>query len=67
MVRNRAAKSRLRTAIKRVRQAKDKTEATAALNGAFSVIDKTAKSGVIHKNNAANKKAKLSKAVQKMA
>jgi small subunit ribosomal protein S20 len=67
MARNRAAKSRLRTAIKHVRQAKDKTEAAAALQTAFSVIDKSAKGGIIHRNNAANKKAKLSRAVQKMA
>lgn len=65
-VRNRAARSTLRTAIKNVRQATDKTDATDKLKTAFSVIDKTAKHGIIHANQAANQKAKLSRVVQRL-
>ena len=39
----------------------DKDEARKMLSGAFQVIDKAAKRGVIKKNNAANTKSRLSK------
>lgn len=39
----------------------DKAEALKMLPGAFQMIDKAAKRGVIKKNNAANKKSRLSK------
>lgn len=42
----------------------DKAEATKLLSGAFQTIDKAAKGGVIKKNNAARKKARLSKLVK---
>jgi small subunit ribosomal protein S20 len=65
--RNRAAKSVLSTAIRKVRSATTKTEAAGALKSAYSVIDKNVKSGILHRNNAANKKSRLSKLVQKLA
>ncbi len=65
--RNRAAKSTLGGAIRKVRAAKSKDDATGALKTAFSVIDKSVKSGIIHRNNAANKKSRLSRLVQKLA
>ena len=43
--------------------AKDKEAAVAALANAISTIDKAATKGVYHKNNAARKVSRLSKAV----
>lgn len=59
---NSAAKSRVRTAIKKVEAlAKEgkKDEATIALNEAISLLDKIAQDGVIAQNNADRKKAHL--------
>ena len=39
----------------------DKAEATKMLSSAFAIIDKAAKRGVIKKNNAARKKARLAR------
>jgi small subunit ribosomal protein S20 len=66
-LRNRAAVSRLRTAVKKVEEAGAKGEASAALQEAYSVIDKSVKAGVLHRNAAANKKARLTRLVQKQA
>ena len=48
-------------------EANDKAAAEAALLSATSVIDKAAKKGVYHKNNAARKVSRLAKAVNAMA
>jgi len=42
----------------------EKKEAAKSLSSAFQTIDKAAKNGVIKKNNAANKKSRLSKLVK---
>lgn len=63
---NRAGRSRIKTAAKKVLAAKDSTEATEALKNAFSILDKSVKSGLIHKNKAANRKSSLAKAVNKI-
>ncbi len=42
----------------------DKAEAAKMLSTAFQAIDKSAQKGVIKKNNAANKKSRLSKLVK---
>ena len=42
----------------------DKKEAEKLLSSAFQAIDKAAKKGVIKKNNAANKKSRLSRLVK---
>ena len=42
----------------------NKAEAVKMLPSAFQAIDKTAQKGVIKKNNAANKKSRLSKLVK---
>ncbi|MFA6524587.1 MAG: 30S ribosomal protein S20 [Candidatus Paceibacterota bacterium] len=42
----------------------EKKEAEKLLSSAFQTIDKAAKKGVIKKNNAANKKSRLSKLVK---
>ena len=60
--RNRSAKSRLRTSIKKVRQALDagnREAAMAAFRAAVSIIDKTASKGVIHSRTAARYKSRL--------
>ena len=42
----------------------DKAEAKKMLSAAFKAIDKAAQKGVIKKNNAANKKSRLSKLIK---
>ncbi len=42
----------------------DKAEAAKLLSNAYSIIDKTAKKGVIKKNNASRKKARLSRLIK---
>ena len=66
-IRNRALRSRMRTALRKVRQASDKTSAETALQAAISIIDRTANKGIIHKNAAARYKARLNRLVQTMA
>ena len=64
--RNKSIKSAVKTSIKEVEAAvvaKDKEAAVAALANAISTIDKAATKGVYHKNNAARKVSRLSKAV----
>lgn len=68
--RNKAIKSEVRTAIKRVQTAVesgDKAVAQAALQAAASEIDTAAKRNVFHKNNASRKVSRLAHAVNKMA
>lgn len=60
--RNRAYKSELRTLIRKTRDAiatGDKTAAEANLKVATRKLDKAVSKGVLHKNNAANRKSKL--------
>ncbi|MCC8067961.1 MAG: 30S ribosomal protein S20 [Clostridiales bacterium] len=68
--RNKSIKSSVKTAIKKVDAAvaaNDKAAAEAALLAATSTIDKAAKKGVYHKNNAARKVSRLAKEVSAMA
>lgn len=62
-LRNRYQAKTTRTFIKRLRNTEDKAEAQELLNQVNSMLDKLAKKNVIHKNNAANKKSKLTKFV----
>lgn len=67
-VRNRAGKSKLRTALKKARtsiQGGDADKET--LSSGFSVIDKAAKSGLIKENTANRYKARLSAASKRAA
>ena len=66
-MRNKAVRTRMRGAIKQVHQASDQTSAQAALDQAISVIDRTVKKGVIHKNTGARYKSRLSRRVRTMA
>ncbi len=64
--RNKAIKSSVKTAIKKVEaavNAADKDAAAKELLNATSIIDKAAKKGVLHKNNASRKVARLAKMV----
>jgi small subunit ribosomal protein S20 len=63
---NRDMRSRIKTAVKHVLDEKDKGKAEAALKSAYSILDKSVKTKLIHPNNAANKKARLSKAINKL-
>lgn len=63
---NRAGRSKISTAVKSVLKAKDKKSASEALSEAVSVLDKSVKTGLIHKNKAANKKSSLYKTVNKL-
>ena len=67
--RNRAHRSRLRTAIKNLRAAMSSGDATAAealLPQTFSVIDKIAQKKVIHANTASRYKSRLAKHVAEL-
>ena len=63
---NRYQSKTTRTYIKRLRETTDKKEAEALLKTVSSMIDKLAKRNVIHKNKAANNKAKLTKFVNQL-
>ena len=68
--RNKAIRSAVKTSIKKVDAAvaaNDKAAANAALTDAISTISKAASKGVYHKNNAARKDSRLSKAVNSIA
>jgi len=52
-----------RTAIKRLRNMTDKTEAQSFLPSVISMIDRLAKRNIIHNNKAGNLKSKLTKFV----
>ena len=61
-LRNKAVKSSLKTAIRRFRvaaDAGDRETATVELRTASRALDKAVSKGVIHKNQAANKKSAL--------
>ena len=66
-LRNRVAKSRLRTSIKKGRVATTKTDAETALKSAIPLIDSTARKGIIKKETAARTKSRLVKFVAKMS
>lgn len=61
--RNNAAKSRMKTFVKKAGHAiqTGDAELTTVLSQAISVIDRTAKRGIIHKNAAARRKSRLMK------
>ncbi len=68
-LRNQSVKSSLRTVIRSFREAQaagDKDKASEILLDAGRKLDKAASKGVIHKNQAANKKSALALAVNKL-
>ncbi len=66
-VTNRGQRSALRTALKRVRGAANKQDATQAYTAAVQLLDRAARKGLIHKNNAARHKSRLAKYVRTKA
>ena len=65
-LRNKAFKSRLRTEIRKVREAVaagDPEAATLAARKACRSLDKAVSKGIIHANNAANRKSAVAKSV----
>ena len=61
-LRNKAVKSELKTAVRRFREAADSGDsaaATSALRTASRLLDKAASKGVIHANQAANRKSAM--------
>ncbi len=68
--RNKAIRSKVKTAIKKVDaaiEAKDKAAASDALVKAVSEIDRATRKGIYHKNTAARKVSRLTIAVNKLA
>jgi small subunit ribosomal protein S20 len=68
--RNKAIRSKVKTCIKKVEAAVaagDKAAAQAALTVAITEIEKAATKGVYHKNNAARKVSRVTKAVNSIA
>jgi len=64
--RNRAYISKMKTAIKRVRASKAKEGGEAELKKVIKLLDQLAAKGMIHKNNAANKKSSLKKFISSL-
>ena len=64
-LRNRHYKSMMKTAIKNVLKA-DKKDAPELLKMAISTIDRVVTKGIIHNNNAARHKSKISKHVNNL-
>ena len=68
-LRNKAVKSGVKTAIRKVREAVaagDKDKAVELVRAASRSLDKAASKGVIHDNQAANKKSALAAAVNQL-
>jgi small subunit ribosomal protein S20 len=65
-LRNASYLSKMKTAIKRVREEKDKAKATETLNKTIKLIDQLAAKKIIHKNKAANQKSALTKHVNRL-
>ena len=67
--RNVAFKSSIKTAVKRVlelAQGEDKEALNASLSKVYQLCDKAVGKGILHKNTAARKKSRLTKAINKL-
>ncbi|TKK89063.1 30S ribosomal protein S20 [Herbidospora galbida] len=68
--RNKAVKSSLKTAVRKFREAAesgDAAAASAAMQAASRQLDKAVSKGVIHKNQAANRKSAIAKRAAALA
>jgi len=68
-LRNVAFKSSIKTAVKKVLEfanAGQEDEMKSALSNAYKLCDKAVSKGILHKNTAARKKSRLTKAVNKI-
>ncbi len=69
-LRNKSVKSSLKTAIRKYREAADAGDAAAAstlMRDASKALDKAASKGVIHANQAANRKSAMAKRVAQLS
>ena len=67
--RNVAFKTSIKTAVKKVlacATSEDKSELNVLLSKVYQLCDKAAQKGILHKNTAARKKSRLTKAVNKL-
>ena len=64
---NRYYAKSMRNEVRKFRTITDKSEAENQLPKMYSIIDKVAKRGIIHKNKAGNLKSKLTKYTAKLA
>ena len=67
--RNTAFKTSIKTAVKKalaVASSEDKSELNAALSKVYQLCDKAVSKGILHKNTAARKKSRLTKALNKL-
>jgi len=60
---NKHYKSQMKSAIRKVLTIQDKEQGHKELNATYSLLDKLARKNIIHKNKAANQKARLAKHV----
>ncbi|MBI4541004.1 MAG: 30S ribosomal protein S20 [Gemmatimonadetes bacterium] len=65
--RNKAQRSRLKTLVKRVRQATEPQAALAEFRAAVSFIDRAARTRIIHPNRAARLKGQLARHLQRVS
>ena len=69
-VRNKAVKSSLKTSVRQFREAADAGDAekvTQTMQAALTKLDKAASKGVIHKNQAANRKSAIAQRAAELA
>jgi small subunit ribosomal protein S20 len=68
-LKNTIRKSALKTAIKKAKESisKNDADATQSLKSAIELIDKAAAKNILHKNTAARKKSRLTKALNAIA
>jgi small subunit ribosomal protein S20 len=64
--RNRAARTRLKSAVKAVRATTDSDEATERFRKAVQLLDRAAVNGIVHPNRAARVKSRLANHVQEV-
>ena len=63
--RNRSYRSMMKTAVKRIQESDNRETAMERLTSITSLLDKMVLKGVLHRNNASNKKSRLSRWVNK--
>ncbi len=64
--RNKAARSQLKTALKKVRAATDPERATKFFRDAARLLDRSASRGLIHRNRDARSKARLAAHIRRL-
>ena len=62
--RNKKYQSMMKTALKKIRLSTQKSDGESLLRTTAKLLDELTAKGIIHQNNAANKKSKLAKFVQ---